>query len=59
MKMMKKHHFQCKIIGILTEYEMLFDNMNSYNNDVYQSITNSKTCGLQQKMTIDKRICGS
>jgi uncharacterized protein YoxC len=24
-----------KIIGILTEYEMLFDNMNSYNNDVY------------------------
>tara|TARA_B110000037_G_scaffold171240_1_gene194340 strand:- start:7396 stop:7986 length:591 start_codon:yes stop_codon:yes gene_type:complete len=24
-----------KIIGILTEYEMLFDNMNSYNNDAY------------------------
>lgn len=24
-----------KIIGILTEYEMLFDNMNSYNNDTY------------------------
>lgn len=24
-----------KIIGILTEYEMLFDNMNSYNSDTY------------------------
>ena len=27
--------YNVKIIGILTEYEILFDNMNSYNNDTY------------------------